>query len=471
MRIKRGNTIIFYLVAFATYIFLLWYSIDFCYFGDNVQQIAVEAKWIYGDGTSSLLRSLPIAAESYPCSGYQMPTVGFTTAILWRIFGCHLWVSHAYMFLWAIVFIIAVKYIVNAAFDSIYSNLIGWILIFQPCVVSQFMVASPDFILLATFALAFYAIGDHKPWIFCFALLALSIVSLRGLFMALCMAGPAIYYTAVRLDNSFSAAFRTIGRMCLPALFVSIVYYTYYFIVRDFPDVSAFPDGFWAILNNLKSLAINIIGSGRALLWILTILIVAFAIWRQTKQTLFERTMMIFTQQTIVIYVFLTLLTTIVFSERFFMPMTFALTFFVLSYVVRWLERHFAQIIICLVLASEMLCYVVVEDDGTQQWDCSPLHVGYYEVREQVLDYIEQHNIDGANVRASKGFDQDPAIVSLEPNRPFLRGDNTAQYFLYSNISKISEIELADYAKSQRWHVECEFTKGAVTAILYRRNN
>lgn len=464
------QTIIYYTIAILVYGGILFYGMDFCYFFNNVQQIATDALWFYGDGTESFTTSLPPIAEDYPYSGYHMPTIGFTTALMWKIFGCHVWVSHLYSFFWALVFIIAVKIIVDKAFSEPYSTIIGLILIFEPCVLSQYIVASSDFIMLTTFALAFCAIGTQRPWLFSVALLLLSIHSLRGIFMGICMLLPALYYYGSRSEKGYGESVIIIFRTAIPAFIVSCIYYTYYFLTYDFVppvDGEILPSPH-SILEQFKTLFISVMSGGRISIILLTAIVVWYAKWRQTELTLFEHTMGFFSQSFIIIYIILAIFTNIEIDVRFFMPLIFALTFYTMSFVMRWLYKRSAIIIISIVILSEIYGLLFTEINPCTL-DGNIRHVGYYNVREQVLDYIEQNNIKGTNVKAYAGFNRNPVNVSLESNRPFLNGQDNAEYLLYSNISSIDSTKIQEINNPLLWNIQKTFKSDIVEATLYRR--
>ena len=117
IRLNKRNAFFLILVALA-YMLLSTVSINNCYFWDNIQQKSKEAHWFYMTDFHRLLMPAQNSGYEIVATGYHPPLMGIMTAALWKVFGCKIWVSHVFMFLWALILIINVWKIINSLLFS-----------------------------------------------------------------------------------------------------------------------------------------------------------------------------------------------------------------------------------------------------------------------------------------------------------------------------------------------------------------
>ena len=82
------------------YLVLNLLSLNYCYFWDNIQQISKEAHWYFITDFKSLLMPTQNSGSEIVATGYHPPLMGIMTAMLWKVFGYHLWVSHIFSLFW-----------------------------------------------------------------------------------------------------------------------------------------------------------------------------------------------------------------------------------------------------------------------------------------------------------------------------------------------------------------------------------
>src|ERR1035437_2270255 len=105
MKLPNKRDLFFLIPIVSIYFILTIISANSCYFWDNIQQISKEAHWYYLTDFKSLLMPAFNTGSEIVGTGYHPPLMGIMTAALWKVFGYELWVSHVFVFLWALILI------------------------------------------------------------------------------------------------------------------------------------------------------------------------------------------------------------------------------------------------------------------------------------------------------------------------------------------------------------------------------
>ena len=100
----RNPTIIIILLSLI-YTTLGIVSMNYYYFWDCIELVSKQAHWFYLYDMNPL--SLPVYNDKFSMLSTVVhpPLTPYLTAVLWKIFGQHLWVSHLFSFFWAFILI------------------------------------------------------------------------------------------------------------------------------------------------------------------------------------------------------------------------------------------------------------------------------------------------------------------------------------------------------------------------------
>ena len=92
----------------------------------------------------------------------HIPFLGYYLSILWHLFGKTLLVSHLAMVPFLLLYLLFTFKISNIL-DSQNSLFIWMLFLFEPCLLTQSTLVSPDLLLMAGFAIMLYGtLGNHE---------------------------------------------------------------------------------------------------------------------------------------------------------------------------------------------------------------------------------------------------------------------------------------------------------------------
>lgn len=466
------------LISVIIYTLLTIICLNHGYFWDNIQQISKEAHWFYFTDFSSLLISAPNLDAEIIATGYHPPLMGIMTAALWKVFGYKLWVSHAFIFVWFMILIYNLNKITNHFFNK---SSIGWIILIvllEPTLLSQFAIASPDFILFTAFIISIRAILERNNLLLAIGIFFLCMINMRGVFVGIILYFCHNYYIQLKSDkklNTNQLIRNTIPY--LPTIITLIAYFSYYFSQNGwfFDNTSnqghyTMPIGFARIFKHLAEFIIRTIENGRIIIWILALFAV-YHTWK-TKAKITSETKFIFSIFILltILYVIFIFITQMPFSARYFMPQFFILTILALSELDKSLKernlKNLFLLVICFGLSGNFWIY---PDKISKSWDCTLAHLPYYQLRNECFEYIDQQKIEYKDISAGFCLYGNRKFVELNNSGKIVGYDSNRKYFIYSNISNLEDGFAASLKNENLWQSIKTFKKGFVNITIYKR--
>ena len=451
-----------------------------CYFWDSIQQVSKEAHWFYQTDFRHLLMPVQNSGAEIVATGYHPPLMGIITAALWKVVGCRLWVSHAFVFLWALVLIFNVWKLLNHFF---YNHIAGWVLLvvlLEPTVLAQFAIASPDFILFTAFIISLRGVLERKPWLLSIGLIFLCGMNMRGIFVGAALFVTHCYY--IYLQASKTLHVRSVFNILLPylpTLILLAIYFVYYFVARGWffassgaTDHYSLPTGAGRVMKHLAEFGLRSVENGRIAIWLIGIY-VAFHLAKIKKTLSVEyKAITLFFLLLTGVYLLFVFITRMPFSARYFMPQFFLLTLLALKGIKKMFCEKKMVTYLVVVLCFELTGHVwIYPEKIAKSWDCTLAHLPYYELRTECFQYIDKRKWDYKDI--SGGF-------CLYGNRRFIElydADKTVgtstnnKYFIYSNISNVDDSFLEELKNPARWNPVRQFEKGLVVITIYENKN
>ena len=466
------------LVVSSIYVILTIICINDCYFWDTIQQVSKEAHWYFlSDFSSLLIPATQHISSDIIATGYHPPLMGIMIAALWKIIGYKLWVSHVFILLWGFVLIYNIWKIVKTLFPE---NLAGWVLLIillEPTLLSQFSIASPDFILFTAFVISLRAILNRKSWQLCVGIFFLCCINMRGIF-----AGGILFMSNIVFVYLQTHNIRSVYKTALPyfpTFILLVAYFSYYFINHGwFFNNSAdsfhysLPGGVESILKHLAEFGLRSIENGRFVIWVIGIF-AAFN-YRKLKEVFSPEYKIILAVFLLLtgLYLFFVFFTQMPFSARYFMPQFFLLTLMALTGITNFLEQKKLKIVVLIILCFELTGHFwIYPDKIAKSWDCTLAHLPYYELRKNCFQYIDHEKLDYRDISA--GF-------CLYGNRRFTELGNINQsvgtrpdnkYFIYSNISNLEDSFADELKNKTHWIPIRSFEEGFVVITIYKNLN
>ena len=475
---ETKNRLLFQVPVLLIYAALGVLCLNNGYFWDTIQQISKEAHGYYQTGFSSLLLPATDTGADAVATGYHPPLMGMVTAALWKIFGYRLWVSHAFVMLWAVVLVCNVWKLLTRLFSH---RMAGWVLLIvmlEPTVLTQFAIASPDFILLTAFIVALRGMLEHKSRLLALGLIVLCAVNMRGIFAGAGLFVVQLYYS--RLQVSKALNLRSVFNIMLPylpALVLTAGYFGYYFAARGWFFTHAgghysLPSGAGAVVKHLAEYGLRSVENGRIVIWLIGIY-VAFHLSKKMKTLSAELIAVLLLFALLAgLYLLLGCFTRMPFSARYFMPQFFLLTVLVLKGLTEIVTGRKILVYLIVVLCFELTGHLwIYPRKIAKSWDCTLAHLPYYGLRAECFQYIDKQGWNYKDI--SGGF-------CLYGNRRFTElgnADKTVgtstnnRYFIYSNISNVDDSLFDELENPTYWTPVRQFEKGAVVIIIYEQKN
>ena len=484
-RNDKAKRIVSLSLILLIYSFIIILSINRCYFWDNVQFTSKEAHWYYNNNFSSLL--LPGFSENSEIvgSGCHPPLIGIMTAVLWKVFGKHLWVSHVFIGLWALVLVYNSWKLLKIIIPDGIAIFVLPVLLLDSTILSQIFIASPDIVLLASFVTAVRTVIERKRWLLTVALIFLLQINGRG------AAAGGVLFLFYIIHEVVSRYKRLTVRLIIdciipfiPALVLASFYYVSYILKYgwifnnpDSPWISGWqkPEGFLQILKNLASFILRLGENGRFIVYILVISTFLILKKRKLNRTIFKSldlSLVWLFSLLFLFFFYFVVTTTSAMTSRYYMGMFFILNILLFRMLPEVMSagkiKIVSIIIIVFLLTGNFWTY---PDKISKAWDASLAHLPYYSLRSECLNYLEINGFDFNKVSGGFCFKGNQKYVDLEDRELYISDMTDNQYFIYSNIANLDDELINELTESGKWEKIKTFKKGSVFVTIYKNGS
>lgn len=443
-----------------------------CFFWDSIAGYSKPATYLLAHGFQSFVYPPDMVAEP--------PLAHLYLATLWQLLGRELWVAHLSITLFAVGVILQVHQLAR----RISPRRAGWItllVLLEPATLTQLLSLSPD-VLLCFFALGcLNAILDRRPTLLLLFASCLVLVSVRGIVVC---AGIGLaywigwYLQDRRLKTSFARAIVPF----IPALLLIAAWLIYRKIECGYFGYApgfAYAEhrqlvGIGPFFRNITGLGRSMLDSGRIIVWIF----LGIALWRNGLTASLRKA-----GSALFPIALLTILLTLAcvtlpfsnpFGNRYFL-----VPYILLILTTVLLLEHPAEpkrrvslsfVVMGLVLISGH--FWPYPERLSKPWDCTLAHLPYYPLRQEMIHYLEQENIQPEEVATDfplRGRFGDLDATNDERHFASVDGEKR-RYLIYSNIYNWSD-ERIDNLNSGEWTPIKSLSLGQVWLTLYRSND
>lgn len=454
-----------------------WLSRDHVFFWDTVQLGSKHAHWYYENNFADWW--LPAEIDS----GHP-PVFGMYLALCWKLFGYSLIVSHFAMlpFLWLLIWSLYRIGLHWLGPDK--AGYLLWLTLVDPTLAAQAVMVSPDILLAAFFAFGVWAVLERRTLWLTLAALGLGIISMRGMMVAagLYLFDICIHEKRVGYLGLFGTL-RMLVQRAMPFLPVALVVFT--FLVqhyhatgwigyhRDSPWAYGFQRvGLKGMVHNIGVLGWRLLDFGRFFTW----LIVGFALWRivfsknrpDKSSPMVQAAWLLFFMLLVLSPSFL--LYKSLHAHRYLLPAYLAASLFCLITIFTFLKTQRSQylaftLVFVFLLTGNRWIY---PEGIAMGWDGTLAHWPYYELRKEMLEYI-----DGQKIPLEAIGTAFPEIGPLKfrdlsgQERGMPEKDLTSHHWiLYSNVmNDFTDAERT--ALEKNWKTEKTFDRHGVRFVLY----
>lgn len=437
-------------------------------FWDNVLFVSKIGGHFYENG----LLALPLPELIDPA---KPPFFSMLHTISWHIFGKHLWVTHLVQMPFVYFLLVQVYKFIGFFIKDTRHLMITFILVlFEPTLSAQIILVSPEVIQVSLFFFSINSILYNKDRSLLLGLLLMSMVSYRG--MMLC-GGIFIF------DTIFSCMINDKG--CRSKGFLknkvfiyaigsipSFIYLSWRYINTGWIYTS--PNSPWlefsgfvdinGFIRNVIVLGHRFVDFGRVFLFIIMF---GFLYKYKPKDKLLYILLTAFVSASAVVAL-VSLLSKNPMGHRYFLS-SFIILVVIVSYLIQRFSSHIRIMYFIVFLSFIVGNLIVYPRQIAQGWDASLAFVPYFSLREEAIDYLENHNI---LVEETATFYPNLTKVSNisfnKDDRSFIKFTGYEEYLLYSNISNLSDEELEIIDK--KYHLIKDFHNIGVVVEIYQIN-
>jgi hypothetical protein len=435
---KKNKIIVFSILS----ILIFWYAYDIGMFWDNVLFVSQSGNYLYNHSIFNWF--VPNSLDA----GHP-PTLGFLSAIFWKIFGHHLWVSHLLMIPFTIGFFYQLfKFILFYTKSNVVSVFGFLLIIVDPTLSTQLVLVNPEIILLFFFFLAINSILNKQIYMKIIALFFLSILSLRSMMLCggifLFEVLNQIYINKKKIKSFFSIKFilsYLIGS--LPA----VLYLVWHYINKGW--LFSFPESTWADHRHfvsLKGFFVNVIymlhrysDFGRLFIYLFLIFCII-----KFKKKLFNneiKQLVLLTLTSVLILMIVSLMSTNPFAHRYFIASYIVLNFLSFLILIKFFRRkQLVYTLLFLLLVTGNLW--IYPREISQGWDASLAHLPYYKLRTKAIAFLDKNKININDVATF--FPNLTTIDNIDLNndlRTFSAFNGKNKYIFFSNVFNLSDHE------------------------------
>jgi hypothetical protein len=458
----------FRLLACGVLTTLVLVSADHAFFWDTIQLGAKHGLFYYESGFSQLL--LPDRIDSG-----HIPVFGMYLAVVWMLFGKSLIASHLAMLPFVLGIVWQSDRLIARYIDRRYLPLMLPLFLCDPTLLSQIALVSPDIPLVFFFLLALNATLTNKRALLALAVLGLFLTSMRGMMVSVAILAIDIYSNLERKDKKWLSILRQ-GLPYLPAVLLFCLFSVYHYTEKGWigfhsgsPWAPAF-EGVSArsLLWNAGIFAWRLVDFGRVFVWLL-VFAIAIMQWEAVRKDRVVRDVAF-----IFVVSALSLSVTIGFGNllghRYYLPLYMTFTLLAITLLVRHVQHTLIRTTLTLLTIAMLLTgnLWVYPDKIAQGWDSTLAHLPYYEMRSQVIAYLEKEGIPINNVGTAFPLLAPFKYQDLADSQvAFAEKDLATQgYILYTNVSNdFTDTEID--ALESSWQLIMEWSSATVDFRLY----
>jgi len=472
---KLANKLCFVLANVLAFL-LVFLNRENAFFWDTVQLASQHGSFYDDTNFSELL--LP----TYLDSGH-IPAFGMYVALVWKIFGKTLVVSHLAMLPFAFGIVWQLNQLCRRFIPEKFVGIALLLILIDATLMSQLTLVSPDVPLVFFFLLAVNSVFNNNKPLIVISVICLFLISMRGMMLSVCLVLLDVYvnYGFRKLNKEYINSLFKRAFLYLPALLIFVVFSIYHFqqkgwigYHKDSPWADCFEKvGFEGFLRNVAFLGWRLLDFGRIGVWLVFLLLLL----KYSRQILKNKPNKSLYFLFIVVLVLLPLnmlWAKNLMGHRYLLPIFISFSLVTASV----LFSHFVSgkwrtglILLWLVvsLTGNLWIYPPKISKGS---DATLAHLSYYDLRSKMLNYIDSNKISFKEVDSF--FPNCYSIAEIDfkedtRNFDFYTLGNKSRYIFYSNIfnveDKVFDFMMKNYTEIKR------FDSNGIYVVLLKNNH
>jgi hypothetical protein len=480
-----------YLLTLLPYFLFFVLSIATCqlpFFWDTTQLASKHAHFFFENNFRSII--LPNEMDSG-----HIPTLGIYLAIVWKIFGKSLLISHLSMLPFILATLYFTQKITRLLFKPAGSEAFALLLLCDAAILAQFTLVSPDVWVICFFTMALYALFKEKRQWLLLAFIGLTLSSMRGM---MCVAGlfcaDIIFTVFFKEKNTGSITFLTKFKnlysctlkllpILLPALTIAFAFLGWHYYKTgwigyhaNMPWATMFePVDIKGFFRNVIVVTWRFLDNGRIFIWIAAFWSIFYIIKNKLKLDENGKRLLVITITLILVLSYNALFRQNLSAHRYFIPAYFMVSLFVCYHLLALIKNlKLLKITYCLILIGLLSGnFWVYPEKISKGWDSMLAYLPYQKLRLKMIDYIHTNKIPISDVVTAFPNHSSTKYIDLT-DKSFTFADyngkmKNAPYFFYSNVYNMPDDTLD--LLNTKWIKIKEFKSLQVNVILYKNPN
>jgi len=369
--------------------------------------------------------------------------------------------------------------IANYFFGEIGGVLLLLLMSVDPFILGQAVLVSPDIPVLFAFLLGIYAVLTKRSTWKVLAALLLAALSMRGMMLVVIL----FLFDVCRDLDPKTIAIKKLWQKMAPyvpsglfGLAFLIAHYQHAGWIGYHENSSWAPAfervGILGALRNIGLIIWRLLDFGRVSICLLLAIGGGFYIYKNGLKNNRAKELILLLVFAVIILTPSLIIHKHLTAHRYLLPITTLMNFSVVFILLEVFKKQFWQRIIAALIVLSLFTgnAWVYPDKIAQGWDSTLAHWPYYDLRQQMLDYIAKENIPLEKIGTAFPNNTDLKYIDLKPGIgtfPLFDLQNQ-EYILYSNIYNDFPDEAIDELK-ENWKVKKELERFNICVILYEK--
>ncbi|MDR2557043.1 MAG: hypothetical protein LBC49_04940 [Bacteroidales bacterium] len=441
---------------------------DTYFFWDSISGLSCPALFLYENNFSSLNFPLSVVDDNLCLTSLL--------AVLWKIFGKNLIVSHVF-FMFIGVALIYNLYKLCRFFisDKKILPFIFILVISDAALVTQSLLLMTDAVMLLFAVMSTNYMLRNKRIAFSLSLLGLSLIRARGI--NLCVGIGFCYFIFLLHNNNWKQPLRVFINAIIPFIpailaiigLIAIRSFAYNEFTLSRKD-PAWPNALSLV--DLKGFAKNVfvmarffLETGRIFIWITFLFL--FIKFRKNFFTNDVSILWLLFAGSLLFLIPVTLFVQNTMGARYFIFQYILISLITGIILFYSLKIKTAQIVSILLIVGLWTGHLwQYPEKISVSWDTTLAHLPYYELRQEMLQYVDEQQLDYSETAFFPAIRKNSEMDLSDDNRTFAYFDlKNNKYIFYSNIGNFPD-DIIDSLKT--WHLEKEFRKNFIFIKLYK---
>ncbi|UPT71763.1 MAG: hypothetical protein M0D53_05440 [Flavobacterium sp. JAD_PAG50586_2] len=473
MTSKTINSIYFVLTNILVFL-LVFLNKENVFFWDTIQLASEHGSFYYNNNFSKLL--LPVWLDSG-----HIPAFGMYLALIWKIFGKSIEVSHLAMLPFAFGIVWQLQILCKRFIPEKFVGIALLLIFIDATLMSQITLVSPDVPLMFFFLWALNSVFSNRKTFIAISVFCLFLTSMRGMMLSVCLVFLDVYVNygfQKKITKEYILVFLKMAILYFPALLLFIAFSLYHYqeagwigYHKDSPWADCFERvDFKGFVRNIAFLGWRIIDFGRIGVWLVFgILFIRYKslIYKQKK----NHTLYYFFIVLLILLPLNMLWAKNLMGNRYLIPIYITFSLVTASILFSdFVERRLriVLILIWIIIASTGNLWIYPPKIAKGS-DATLAHLPYYKLRLSAIKYLDSSGVDFKDVDTFFPNYYPIAEIDLKnDNRSFdnFTIGNNSKYIFYSNIFNVDD-EVYDYML-KNYTVLKRFDNNRIYVIIFK---